>query len=155
MLNSTPSGPFHSHRLPALSPRLGSIDARDFVAGSSPPSAAACSSRTAPRTACRCSWECLPPALSPGECLDGRAKRHTVPATGQPLSGAVERVQKVGRTVQPRLCHPGERGGRGDQAFKVARVVNLAEGCPALPISLRFLRPRCAMDRSKVLAEQT
>jgi len=32
---------------------------------------------------------------SPGECPEGRIGRQAVPATGQPLSGAVERVELV------------------------------------------------------------
>ncbi len=55
MLDSTPSGPFRSHRLPDLSSLpVGTEDARDFVAGSSSPAAPSRSSRTVPRTARRC-----------------------------------------------------------------------------------------------------
>jgi len=69
------------------------VDASDFVAGSSSPAAPSRSSQTVSRNARRWLLGNLRPALSPGECPEGRTGRHAVPATRQPLSGAGERCR--------------------------------------------------------------
>ena len=57
---------------------------------------------------------------------------------------SVERVKKI---LHNAICHPGERGGRSDQAFKVVQAAELTRGLFCANPSRGFFRQSCcALD---------
>jgi len=113
VLDSTPSGPFRSHRLPDLSSRtVANDDARDFVAGSSSPAAPSRSSRTVSRTARR--WLLGNTVIQKNAPDKGMARRASFMITASPVGrggGRPIRARSGGGSSAPLEATRGRESG--------------------------------------------